>query len=227
MVPANEERLHEVLIGQARVLAEAHGILAESERRDRLAAALLLGSRARGLNRIDDAEEDRLMDLLRIRALCYTHRMRFLEASQFRGQLPDQAVHALRRLEKRTGRAMRGFRILAPAGCFRKDMRSGACWLLVPLGEQQFYIVHAWGARRSWQRAVAYWPLRGVRHLLAVSFSIGAIGGACYALAATGGVDALRAVVLSGLIGAAAASIGWFAFRGRFNGEGWNGRRLF
>lgn len=235
MTPANEEQLHHVLIGQAQVLAEARGILAENERRDRLAAALLLGSKARGLNSIPDPDPDRVMLLTEVKTLCITHRLRFLEAAQFKGSVPSQAVHAMRRLEKVAGKPLRSFRILAPDTAFRRTGRAGTNWLMVPLGEQRFYVVHRWGAASMALRALCFWPFRGPWHLactaVALALVLAAVLPGVYLGAADGahwwgGHRVLAAFWCSMLI-AAATTFAWYAFRGRFNGDGWNGRKLF
>ncbi|HEY0977065.1 MAG TPA: hypothetical protein VGE21_06300 [Flavobacteriales bacterium] len=235
MIPANEEQLHQVLIGQAQVLAEARGILAENERRDRLAASLLLGSRARGLNHVPDPEPERVMHLPDIKALCVGHRLRFLEACHYKGVVPNQAVHALRRLEKVTGKPLRSFRILAPTSAFRRSGARGHNWLLIPLGEQRFYIVHDWGPSNMAWRTLRYWPLRSPLHLLAGALVLATMLAAgvpgTWIGAATDagwwGMHRLLAGLWAGALTAAVISFCWFAFRGRFNGDGWNGRKLF
>lgn len=235
MVPANEEQLHQVLIGQAQVLAEARGILAENERRDRLAATLLLGSRARGLNHIPDPEPERVLHLAEIKALCVVHRLRFLEASQYKGVVPSQAVHTLRRLEKSTGRPLRSFRVLAPPASFRRPGVRGSNWLLVPLGEQRFYIVHRWGGTAMVARALRFWPLRGPLYLTATILALALataslIPHTWYGAALDAdrwGAHRLLATFWTCTVAAAVTSFVWFAFSGRFNGQGWNGRKLF
>jgi hypothetical protein len=232
-IPADEGRSPEILMGQARVLAEAYDVLAENERRDAAVGALLLGSRKRGINMIPDAEPDRVFRIRRLERLCVTYRLRFLDATYFKGTLPPQAVHALARLEDRSGRPLRGLKVMASAGRFRSLSGTGCAFLFVPMGGQRYYLVHQWGLPPGPRRAMGAWPLRGPWQLGATVMTAALMIAALMPNAWVGvgselswwGSHRLLGMLWTTMVATAFTVFAWFAFHGRFSREAWDGPR--
>ncbi len=225
---ANEERSPDVLIGQARVMAEVYEVLAANERRDAALGTLLLGTRKKGVNDIPDPEPERLFLLHEIRERCVRYRLRFVDASTYRRTLPPRAVHALARTEERVGAPLRGLKVMAASLGPRRTDREVR--LFIPLGQGRYYLVHEWGGSPGRMRAWSTWPVRGPRQLaisiLCVSLLVALLVPNAWTGAAADapywGSARLLMMFRSLMLTAAGAVFAWYIGGGRFSQEGWN-----
>ncbi|RZJ35037.1 MAG: hypothetical protein EOO51_07045 [Flavobacterium sp.] len=138
-----------------RLLAGVYKLLAENEAERRAIRNKLIesGRAENNLLRLDLLEKDKIFHLSHIRKICVDYRLRFLDASQFRAGIPEEAITKIHRLEKDHNTQLSGFKIAAPAKSF-KLMNYDDPLLFVPIGNEYFYLVHKWGndldANRRW-----------------------------------------------------------------------------
>ena len=223
--PTNEERSPEGLIGQARLIAEFHAVLAAHERRDMALGTLLLGGRKAGVNHIPGAEPGKIFHTRDLQERCVRYRLRLIDAASYRGVLPPRAVHALGRLEQRVGAPVRGLRIL------QADTGPVGVRLFAPMGGGRYYLVHEWGnAPGVWRRRLV-WPLRGPKQAAITLAVFGLLLAAVLPNAWVGtvgephwGIQRLWVALWCELMVFGAAAFCWFGLRGRYNGEQWNVR---
>lgn len=118
---------------------------------------------------IDLLESDRIYHISQIKKICITYRLRFLNTRFYKGELPAEAVFAVKELEKKHHTALSGFRMIAPAEYFRLENADDPI-LFAPIGNQYFYLVHKWGRDLHPLRKIMMWPLRNLETLIFFSF---------------------------------------------------------
>lgn len=225
------ERLEEVLFGQAELLQEVYDLLSDEQRHDDLIRASVRSSRKEVPVAIADPEPSRVFAIDAIEALCVKHRLRFLPGALYKGELPGQAVLAIRELELQVGTPVTSFMVMAPSAQFRLCDSETDPLLFVPMGGGRYYLVARWGADMARWRSVVFWPVRRPLHLalavLAAALALTAFTPA--PLLGDGGEALLNGqrllllfwcvMVLSGF-----TLFGWFAFFGQFSKDAWSSR---
>lgn len=227
------QRLERLLLGQESFLQEVYGILAQEQERDDILRAMVLSSRGgRAVNHIPSPEPDRVFDERTIRKMCTRYRLRFLEAGAFKGDIPPQAIAALRALEERVGEPLRGFRILAPTERFKLCDSEADSLLFVPLGDGRHYLVHQWGGELNVFRKVVNWPLRGPIQLATTVLFLAMLFASVVPntlimgdpAAPWWGWPRFLFMVWTSMVFASFTLFGWFAFFGQFSAQAWNSR---
>lgn len=225
------ERLEQVLIGQSELMFQVHLWLEEEQKRDDLIRAVIRSSRQRVPVSPRGLRADRIFHIDSIRVLCTRYRLRFLEGALFKGEVPAQAVQAVRELERHVGTPVVSYMVMAPAGRFKLCDSEVDPLLFVPVGGDRYYLVHKWGNDLTPLRSILYWPLRSVSHLAGTVLAVALILTLLVPSALISpGNDALFAaprflllfwtvMVLGGF-----TMFGWFAFFGQFSAQAWNSR---
>lgn len=228
----NNERLERILLGQERLLEEVHGILEHEQKHDDILRAMVRTAKGHRENGILRPDPDRVFHVDEIRALCVKYRLRFLEGARFKGELPLQALHAIRRLEERADGPLRGFMIMAPAQRFELCDSDADPLLFVPVGPEHHYLVHRWGRDLSPWRALTAWPFRSLSTLGASVFALAVVAAMLAPnwlittdpQAAWWGGHRVLFLFWSSMVFASFTVFGWFAFMGRFSKDCWNSR---
>ncbi|MBK6774423.1 MAG: hypothetical protein IPG74_00770 [Flavobacteriales bacterium] len=228
-----EEELRS-LRGSAAFLDAVRGILEEEQKTDDVLRAMVLSSTKERSNRISGLDLDRVFPTDAIKRVATKYRLRFLDGGMFKGELPMQAIHELRQLEKRASAPLAGFKILAPAHRFKLCDAEGDPLLFLPLGNGLYYLVHQWGGDLAWHRALLNWPLRSAFHLAATVLLVAiviaaAVPGEWVDPPVTAGyLNAGRFLTLfwTAMVLAGFTAFGWMAFFGKFSSEAWNSRHF-
>ncbi len=227
-----EEELAELLRGQASIVQEAYSILEQADKQDELVRAAIRSTLKRRTNHLPVPDPSRIFSLEDIRSSCIRYRLRFLPSGRFRGTIPHEAVHAVRRLEARAGHPVHGFMIMAPAKRFQLCDCDADPMLFVPLADGTFYLAHQWGREISPWRAALGWPVRTWRHLAVSVVLASAIFSALLptawltndVLAGWWGGFRFGAFFCTTMMACAATAFGWMAFFGQFSTEAWDSR---
>lgn len=227
------DRLERVLRGQQALVDQVHQWLEEEQKQDDVLRAVVLSAKGEGVVRLRHLDPERIYDIRTIRALCVKYRLRFLDAGLFKGELPPQAVQAVRAMERQAGGPITSYRIMAPADRFRLCDSEADPLLFVPIGNDRYYLVHKWGNDLSPMRAVLGWPFRSPLNLAALVLAMAVL----MALVVPsqwlrpGMVDApywtgTRVLFIgwSFLVLSAFTVFGWLAFFGQFSDRSWNSR---
>jgi hypothetical protein len=119
--------------------------------------------------RFDLLETEKIFHISQIQKLCIHYRLRFLSTRYFKGQIPPDALTAVRRLEAQHGIQMAGFKIMAPAAYFRLQNADDPI-LFAPIGNGYFYLIHKWGTDIHPLRKLMVWPLRNLENIIIFSF---------------------------------------------------------
>lgn len=117
----------------------------------------------------DLLESDRIFHISQIRKLCVQYRLRFLSTKYFKGELPPEAVFAVKELEQKHRTSLQGFSIIAPARYFRLENADDPM-LFTPIGNNYYYLIHKWGQDIHPLRKMLMWPLKNLETLIVFSF---------------------------------------------------------
>ncbi len=117
----------------------------------------------------DLLESGKIFHLSQIKNICVTYRLRFLSTSFFKGDLPPEAISAIKQLERTHSTTLRNFKIIAPAEFFRLENADDPM-LFAPIGNNYFYLVHKWGKDMHPLRKLMKWPLKNLENLIIFSF---------------------------------------------------------
>lgn len=226
------DRLERLLLGQEHVMEEVHLLLAEEQKQDDLLRAVVLSSMDQKPVHLRGMDPDRIYHRRTIREICVRYRLRFLPGALFKGPVPNQAVHALRALERKSEAPLTSFMVMAPATRFKLSDSEVDPLLFVPLGKDMYYLVHKWGTDLSATRRFAYWPLRTPINL---AISVVVLASLLALLVPTQLVTLDPAATFWGshrilimfwsiMVCASFTVFGWFAFFGQFSAEAWNSR---
>lgn len=113
----------------------------------------------------DLLETNRIFHKAHIKELCVAYRLRFLSTQFFKGDLPLEAITAVKNLEWAHQTSLIGFKMVAPAPYFRLENADDPM-LFAPLGNDYYYLVHKWGTDMHPLRKLAMWPLKNFENLV-------------------------------------------------------------
>jgi ABC-type multidrug transport system fused ATPase/permease subunit len=109
----------------------------------------------------DLLETERIFHLDNIRSICIDYRLRFLDSSLFKNDIPEEAVTEIRQLENDHELRLSGFKIVAPTKVF-KLLNYNDPMLFAPLGNDYYYLIHQWGNDMNASRKWLVWPFRNI-----------------------------------------------------------------
>lgn len=125
---------------------------------------------------LDHLDADRIFTLSEIRQLCIIYRLRFLDASRFINEIPQEALDKIREIQQTENKTLAGFKIVAPASMFHLIQKDKDPMLFLDLGNNRYYLVHKWGKDlKVWRKWLVY-PLRKFETFLFTLVSIAFIG---------------------------------------------------
>jgi hypothetical protein len=226
------DRLEQVLRGQYEWMDEVHQWLEEEQKHDDVLRAVVLSSRKERIARIAGLDEKRIYHSETIRGLCVKYRLRFLDAGLFKGELPKQAIHAIRVLERKAEGPLQSFKMMAPAARFRLSDSEVDPLLFVPVGDDRYYLVHKWGSDLGRHRVLLGWAVRSPVHLGVVVLALAMVLSALmptHLMTADPSVGFWGAhrflfFVWTCMVCTSFTVFGWFAFFGQFSIHSWNSK---
>ncbi len=140
----------------------------DSEREERIQKRLEGG--ASGIQNpfdFDLLETDRIFHLDQIKKICIDYRLRFLDSKYFKGEIPQEGISKIKKMEKEHGIAIDGFKIIAPSKLFRLEDKDDPL-LFAPIGNGYYYLIHRWGNDLHPLRKAMAWPFKSIVNLTAL-----------------------------------------------------------
>jgi len=104
-------------------------------------------------------ETVKIFHLSDIERICIDYRLRFLNSSYFKAELPYEAISKIKYLEKIHETKLEGFKIMAPGKLFKLENADDPL-LFVPIGNQYYYLIHSWGKDLHPFRKLMMWPFK-------------------------------------------------------------------
>lgn len=95
-----------------------------------------------------------------IKNICVAYRLRFLDASLFKGDIPAEALSKIKSIQKEQATELTGYKIIAPAPMFHLQERDKDPLLFANLGNGFYYLIHKWGTDLHPLRKILVYPFR-------------------------------------------------------------------
>ncbi|MEQ9064771.1 MAG: hypothetical protein RIE58_11390 [Vicingaceae bacterium] len=164
-----EELYHEEEHQQQKLIREARNLLTNVKKVKAVSQYLIISEKA-------------------IKIICLRYRLRFLDLSYFKGDIPIEASEALVEARKAYGQAIKSIKIIAPGELFKLENREKDPMLLADLGEGKYLLIYKWGAEFSTMRQFYVLPMRNIPSMI-VSLGIIALLFSVLLIPFAGGVN--------------------------------------
>lgn len=148
---------------EAAILAQVQSILAENEWEREMVTDKLQRKSSTISNALqfDLLESDKIFHIDQIRKICVDYRLRFLDSSIFKNEIPEEAITKIRQLEKQHQTSLDGFKIIAPSKAFHL-LNYDDPLLFVPIGNDYYYLIHQWGTEINPWRKLMVLPFKNL-----------------------------------------------------------------
>ena len=100
-----------------------------------------------------------------IEKICITYRLRFLNSSLFKGELPHEAISKIKQLEEEHKISLKAYKIMAPSQFFKLKNADDPL-LFAPIGNQYYYLIHSWGRDLHPLRKLMMWPFKNLENFI-------------------------------------------------------------
>lgn len=113
----------------------------------------------------DFLETDHIYHLNTIKDICIDYRLRFLDTKYFKGEIPQDAISKIKRLEKQHNIEIKGFKLMAPSKLFKLEDKDDPL-LFATIGNGYYYLIHKWGNDLHPLRKILVWPFKNLPNLV-------------------------------------------------------------
>ncbi|NDV16616.1 hypothetical protein GO009_11325 [Muricauda sp. TY007] len=151
------------------ILAEVQQILSEDSKKEEQIAHQLGSKTNVSANDFDFdlLETEKIFHIDQIKEICIDYRLRFLNSSYFKGEIPQEAISKIKQLEATHNTKVKGFKIMAPSKLFKLEDKDDPL-LFAPIGNDYYYLIHKWGNDLHPLRKLFAWPFKNIANLVVV-----------------------------------------------------------
>ncbi|WP_437395228.1 hypothetical protein [Flagellimonas lutimaris] len=151
------------------ILAEVQQILNEDSLKEERIADQLGSKKSFSGNdfNFELLETDNIFHIDQIKEICIDYRLRFLNSSFFKGEIPQEAISKIKHLEAAHKTELKGFKVMAPSKLFKLEDKDDPL-LFAPIGNDYYYLIHKWGNDLHPLRKLLAWPFKNVANLVFV-----------------------------------------------------------
>lgn len=114
---------------------------------------------------LDQLASERIYHLSEIYKVCVVYRLRFLDQSFYKLQLPAEALEQIEQLNKNHKTNLHSFKIIAPAQSLKLENYDDPL-LFAPMGNDYYYLVHKWGNDLHPLRKWLVWPMKSLGNIV-------------------------------------------------------------
>lgn len=118
---------------------------------------------------LDLLESRNVYHISHIQKICIDYRLRFLDSSYFKNEIPFEAIQKIKNLEQEHETELKGFKIMAPSKLFKLENADDPL-LFAPIGNGYYYLIHKWGNDLSPFRKLAMWPFKCFENFMLTVF---------------------------------------------------------
>lgn len=122
----------------------------------------------------DDLNTKRIYHISQIEKVCVNYRLRFLDSNLFKGDLPQEAIQEIKRLNTEHNTELKGFKIMAPSKLFKLKNADDPV-LMAPMGNGYYYFIHKWGNDLHPLRRLLVWPVKTLENFIFTMFVLSLI----------------------------------------------------
>lgn len=161
---------------EAAILAEVKAIFAETDLTRGKISQKIAAKQSAKPNQLqfDLLETDKIFHLEQIKRVCIDYRLRFLDSSIFKNNIPEEAISKIRTMEKTHNTSLGGFKIIAPSKAFHL-LNYDDPLLFIPMGNDYYYLVHQWGKEINPWRKLLVLPIKNLWNFTLTSIIISII----------------------------------------------------
>ena len=158
------------------ILEEIKAIFSENEIERNQIISNLKKKGSTKLNKLqfDLLETNKIFHLEQIKTICIDYRLRFLDSSLFKNNIPEEAISEIRKIEKNHDTTLEGFRIVAPSKAFHL-LNYDDPLLFVPIGNEYYYLIHKWGNDMHPLRKLLVLPVKNLWNFMLFSIVLSII----------------------------------------------------
>lgn len=140
------EDLHKDSMDSINILQQVQAIFDSEEQLDLRINKEMISDTKVDFNAFDISllETKQIFHIDSIRHICVDYRLRFLDAKYFKAKIPYEALSKIKTLEKEHGTKLKGYKIMAPSKLFKLNKTDDPL-LFAPIGNDYYYLIHAWG----------------------------------------------------------------------------------
>jgi hypothetical protein len=110
---------------------------------------------------IDIIDINRVYHIHQIKKICIDYRLRFLDATLFKGTFPVEAVDQIKAIEKAHDTELTDLKMMAPSKLFKLENADDPL-LFAPMGNGYYYLIHQWGNDLHPLRKALVWPFKNL-----------------------------------------------------------------
>ena len=122
----------------------------------------------------DNLDTSRIYHISQIEQVCVNYRLRFLNSNLFKGDLPQEAIQEIKRLNTEHNTELKGFKIMAPSKLFKLENADDPV-LMAPMGNDYYYFIHKWGNDLHPLRRFLVWPVKTLENFIFSMFVVSLI----------------------------------------------------
>lgn len=146
------------------LMEEIHQQLKEEYEADKAVEERIFTSNT-SIPNILPSDLDQIFSQEQIRDICIKYRLRFLDTSVFKSNIPAEAISKVKALEQKWDVQLKRFKIVAPQSLFDLEDPDADPLLFAQLTDNRYYLIHKWGGELNAVRALLAFPLRSFMHL--------------------------------------------------------------
>jgi len=182
------------------------------------------------LGEFSNYNSQNIFSLAKIKNLCIEYNLRFLDASLFKGTIPQEAINKIKFIEDQTLQEFENFKIIAPARRFELEDENADPLLFVNLGNDQFLFIHKWGNDMAWYKKIISIPSRNYISLALTAITVSLLFSLTIPnawLTTFGDINYLNFYRVLfffwlSLVSLSLTSFFWFSFRNNVSSDAWN-----
>lgn len=153
-------------ISEEVLLEQVHAFLNEEGSQLERIEQNISGNRATIVNDFDFdlLETQNIFHIDQIKRICIDYRLRFLNTTYFKGEIPQEVVEKIKYLEGLHHIEIQGYKIIAPSRLFKLKDKDDPL-LFAPIGNDYYYLIHKWGNDLHPLRKLLVWPFKSIVNL--------------------------------------------------------------
>ena len=132
----------------------------------------ILDGDSNNINGLKRDMHDKLLSIKTVECICLKYRLRILDISYFKGELPQAALNKVKEIERRYKTHLKPLKIIAPGELFELEDSEIDPILLAEIEENKFLFIHKWGNEFNFFRKISSLPLRTPK---SIALSLGII----------------------------------------------------
>lgn len=114
----------------------------------------------------EELEGEAVYSIQQLKNVCTKLRLRFLSSQSYTGEIPYEALLKIKDLNKRYGKDLKHFKVLASEKFFLDEARGEEATLFAQTLYGNYYAVHSWGKPHRKSRKARFYFLRSFETLL-------------------------------------------------------------